>query len=79
MKIMDRLDNYLYDREYKIIVKDNEVNIINYDEIIEFTLERISVKYKDKKILVEGQNLVISKMVDNEILITGTISVIHIN
>ena len=27
MKLMDRIDNYLYDREYKIIIKSNEINI----------------------------------------------------
>ena len=79
MKLRDRLDNYLYDREYKIIIKENYVNIINYDEIIDFTLNNISVKYKNKIITIEGYNLTISKMVDNEVLITGNINNIRIN
>ena len=36
MKIMNRLNNYLYDKEYRIIIKENYVNIVNYDEIVEF-------------------------------------------
>ena len=79
MKIMDRLDNYLYDREYKIIIKDNYVDIINYDEIVDFTLNKISVKYQKKTITIEGINLTISKMVTDEVLITGNISNIRIN
>ena len=79
MRIMNRLDNYLSDREYRIIVKDNEINIVNYDEIIDFTLEKISVKYKNKIITIEGKKLVISKMVKDEVLITGDISIIRIN
>ena len=79
MKILDRLDRYLSDLEYKIIIKENYVNIINYDEIIDFTLTNISVKYKNKIITIEGNNLTISKMVDNEVLITGKISNIRIN
>lgn len=78
MRIMDRLDNYLYDREYKIIIKENYVNIINYDEIVDFTTTRISVKYKNKKITIEGRNLVISKMIDNEVLVTGNIMTVSI-
>lgn len=79
MKLMNRLDNYLNDLEYKIIIKENYVNIINYDEIIDFTLNRIAVKYKNKIISIEGKDLTISKMVDNEVLILGKISVISIN
>ena len=79
MKLKDRLDNYLYDREYKIIIKENYVNIVNYDEIIEFTLNQISIRYQNKTIIIEGTNLTISKMVIDEVLITGKINNIRIN
>ena len=79
MRLWDRVDNYLYDREYKIIIKENYVNIVNYDEIVDFSLNKISVKYKNKKIIIEGNNLTISKMVTDEVLVTGNISNIRIN
>lgn len=78
MNLMNRLNNYLYDREYKIIIKENSVDIINYDEIIDFTLNKISLKYKTKIISIEGTNLVITKMMDNEVLITGFINIVSI-
>ena len=74
MKLRDRLDTYLYDREYKIIIKENYVNIVNYDEIVDFTLNRIAVKYQDKTIVIEGTNLTITKMVMDEVLVTGKIA-----
>ena len=79
MKLVDRLEDYLYDNEYKIIVKKNQVDIVNYDEIIAFSLNKISVKYRNKIFVIEGTNMVISKMLDNEILITGNISSLRIN
>lgn len=79
MKLKERIDNYLYDREYKIIIKNNEINIVNYDEIIDFSLTTISIKYRNKKIIIDGKNLLISKMIENEVLITGDISNIRIN
>lgn len=79
MKLVDRLEDYLYDNEYKIIVKKNQVDIVNYDEIIDFSLNKISVKYRNKIFVIEGTNMVISKMLDNEILITGNISSLRIN
>jgi len=79
MKLMNRFNNYLTDREYKIIIKENYINVVNYDEIIDFSINKITVKYKNKLIIVEGKNLVISKMLEQEVLITGNISNIRIN
>lgn len=78
MKIIDKLDRYLNDNDYKIIFDNNKLNIVNYDEIIDFSLSNIKVKLKDKIISIDGKNLVINKMIDNEILITGYISNINI-
>ena len=78
MKIIDKLDRYLNENEYKLILDDNRINIVNYEEIIDFSLSTIKVKLKDKIVSIEGRNLVINKMVDNEILITGNISNISI-
>ncbi len=79
MKLINKLDYYLYNREYKIIIKENSVNIINYDEIIDFNVTSISVKYRDKIIIIDGKNLIISKMIKDEVLITGEIIAIRIN
>lgn len=78
MKIIDKLDRYLNENEYKLILDNNRLNIVNYEEIIDFSLSTIKVKLKDKIVSIEGRNLVINKMVDNEILITGNISNISI-
>ena len=79
MKIFDRIDNYLSDKEYKIIIKNNLIDIINYDEIIDFSPLKISVKYNNKIIIVDGLNLTICKMQEDEVLISGNISNIRIN
>ena len=76
MKFVRMIDDYINDKEYSMIYKNNKLNIINYSEILDFSSTIISVKYKDKIYHIEGNNLVISKMMDNEILITGNIDVI---
>ena len=79
MKKINRLSSYLYDKEYKIIIKEKSVNIINYEEIIDFNLNYISVKYYNKIISIEGSNLTITKMEKDEILITGNVLSVRIN
>lgn len=73
------INDYLIDKEYKIIIKENEVNIINYSEIIDFNLEKISIRYNEKIITIEGKKIYIYKMIDDEVLIRGKILTVRIN
>ena len=79
MKLINKLDRYLEDKNYEIIIKENKINIINFKEIIDFTVSKISLKCDNKIINIEGKNLIISKMLDDELLVTGTIYNIRIN
>jgi len=79
MKLISKLDRYLEDKNYEIIIKENKINIINFKEIIDFTVNKISLKCDNKIINIEGKNLIISKMLDDELLVTGTIYNIRIN
>ena len=74
MKFVRMIDDYVNDRKYSMIYKNNRLNIINYSEIIDFSSTLISVRFEDSIYHIEGSNLVISKMMENEILITGDIS-----
>ena len=81
MNLFNKLNNinrYLMDTESKLILKDNYLNIINYIEIKDFSSNKILVKTKSKIITIKGDNLVVSKMQDNEVLITGIISIIEL-
>lgn len=68
------IDDYVNDKKYSMIYKNNKLNIINYSEIIDFSSKLISVRYNDKVYHIEGKDLVISKMMENEVLITGDIN-----
>lgn len=73
LKIFDRIDNYLVDKEYKIIIKKNYLDIINYEEVKDFSDKEIKIKHKDGITKIIGDNLVISKMLDEEIIIMGNV------
>jgi len=78
MKVFDRIDSLLVDKEYKIIYKYKYLNIINYLEVVDFNDKEIKIKYKDGITKVYGCNLVISKMLDYELVIVGNIDRIEI-
>ena len=73
MKILNRLDNYINEKEYSMIYKYNKLDIVNYTEIKDLTSKIITIRYQNKIYQIKGSNLVISRMMDNEILISGNI------
>ena len=79
MRLISKLDRYLENKNYEIILKDSSVNIINFSEIIDFSMNKISVRCDNKIINIEGKSLIISKMLDDELLVTGNISNLRIN
>ena len=78
MKIIDKLNRYINEYEYKIIITDSYINIINYIEILDFNSTRISIRNSSGITLIEGKDLVISKMLEDEILITGKFNSINL-
>lgn len=73
MKILNKLDNYINDKKYSMIYKYNKLDIINYTEIVDFTSKIITIRYNNNIYQIKGNNLVIARMMDNEILISGSI------
>lgn len=77
MKLIDSFRNYILDEEFKIQILKNQVNIVNYSNIINFTSKEIIVKCDDIKVTVTGNELIISRLLANEVLISGVIEKIE--
>lgn len=73
------LSDYVNDKNFSIIYKNNRLDIINYSKILDFSDTKISINYLDDIYIIIGTNLVISKMMEEELLITGNIESISFN
>ena len=71
MNIIDEIKSYILENDLKITIFDNKINIVNYIDIGHFDSNKIVVKTNNKDITVKGSNLVVSKLMNSEILITG--------
>jgi len=78
MKILDKINNYINEYQYKIVVTGSYINIINYKEILDFNSTKISVRHDKGITSIIGTDLVVSKMVEDEILITGKFNSINL-
>ena len=77
MKIVKKVRDYLLDEEFKMILLNNKINISNYEKIEYLDTDKVIVKYETGKINISGENITVSKLINNEILITGSIKEIE--
>ena len=77
MNLVNNLRNVILEEQFKINYIKNKLGIINYIDISHFDNNKIIIKYKEGNILVSGENLVVSKLTKDEILIEGSIEKIE--
>ena len=71
MNIVSGIRSYIMEKDVKITIINNKINITNYIDIGHFDSNKIVVKLNNKDLIIKGNNLVVSKLLDSEILITG--------
>ena len=73
------LKEYIGEFEFKITILKDKINIINYDRIINLTDNEVSLIAENTKIRIYGNNLMLNKLLDREILLTGKVSKVEFN
>lgn len=79
MKLFNYLERCITDDEFKVIIMNEGLNIINYIEVMDFSSKEISIKYDRGIMIIKGSELVVSKMMDDELFIKGNIKNISYN
>lgn len=74
---MSGIKSYILDDEVKITILNGKINIVNYIDIVSFESTKVIIKCDNKTVIINGKNLVISKLVHDEVLITGSINLIE--
>ena len=74
MKIARDVREYLFRNELEIRIYLDKVNIVNYKKLGDITDTSISIYHDKGKVTVVGKKLVLSRLLNNEILIMGDIN-----
>jgi len=64
--------------EFKLTFLKDRINVVNYSELLQISNKEMILRNKDSKIFIKGNDLVLSKLLDDEILITGLINSIEV-
>ncbi len=77
MNLVNNFRSYLLDEEFKITMIENRVDVVNYDSIGHFDSTKVMIRYKNKVLSIKGKNLVVSRLLSDEVLVTGEIQTIE--
>ena len=75
--MFDKIRTYIKDDEFRLILFNDRVYITNYEEILTLNNKRISVNSGTNLIVIKGEGLILNKLLDKEVLITGQIFTIE--
>lgn len=78
VQIIKNLRNYLLEDEFQIRILNGKVNVVNYDSIGHFDSNKVILKYDKGSVAITGDHLVVSKLLTDEILVTGNIKNIEL-
>ncbi len=67
--MLRNLVSYVKDKDYLIGVYKNKIYIYNYKYIIDIDSNLIKIDLGDKKLRINGKNLIVEKLENKEILI----------
>ena len=76
--MFNRIKDYVLDQEVKVTITNSFIHIINYKKIITFDDNNIILDIDKRLITIKGEDVVINKLLDNEMLIKGNIKNIEI-
>ena len=74
MRIVKNLSNFFKDQEYYIDIFNNYLHVYSYLDLISLSSKLIELKMPDFNLIIEGENLIITEMDKQELLIKGLIT-----
>ena len=74
----DRFHFFMNDK-FRMTLFENSLYVANYEKILILEEEKILFLVQDKKIMIQGTNLLLKRMLQEEMLIEGNIKKIEVN
>ena len=75
--MLNHLRTYILENEFKITILMGRIDIVNYLEIDHFDDTKIIVRFEKGIVIIKGENLTISKLLNDELLILGKIKAVE--
>ena len=71
--------HFISDTSFQMVYNKNYLNLINYTDINTMDANKIIIKINNDKVIIKGNNLVVKKLLESEMVIVGNIITIEFN
>jgi len=71
------IKNIFAESEFRITIFNNCLNVLNYKKIVFLSDSKIIINYLNKSLVIYGDNLTLLKLLDNELLVGGSVKSIE--
>lgn len=78
MGILNRFRSYILEEEFTFSVYPNKIDVLNYDSIGHFDSNKVIIRYNKGTLVITGTDLVVSKLMSDEVLVLGKIQNIEL-
>lgn len=78
MNLFKDMGMYLLDNQFRVVVDKKSAHIMNYIEIVDFSDDKIVIRYSSGKCIIMGKNLVLLKMQNDEVTVKGEIEEVKV-
>lgn len=78
MGILKQFRSYILEEDFTFSVYPNKIDILNYDSIGHFDSNKVIIRYDKGTLVITGENLVVSKLMHDELLVLGNIKNIEL-
>ena len=76
--MIERMNQYIYDKEFRLTLLDDRIHIINFQKIVVLEENFVLLQSNQKMVRINGTHLVLSKLLDHEMLLIGNIQKIEV-
>ena len=77
MKRFDNIRSFLLEDNFAVHVYPGRVNVVNYKSIGHFDTNKVILYHEDGFLEIKGENLVVSKLLRDEVLVMGIVKQIE--
>lgn len=76
--MLNQISNYIQNKTFYFTVYKDKIHIQNYQRIVSLEENHLSFTTQNKKINISGNNFILKKLLDKELLISGNIHKIEV-
>lgn len=78
MGLIKQLRTYILEDEFQLHVFPNKVNVQNYNSIGHFDTNKVTIHYQGGDLVIKGKELAVSRLMNDEVLVVGTIESVEL-